>query len=129
MYESRGFSKAQLSAAAEEHNFHPAVVEALRWFVDDGHLPWNLAAINNSFGELAMNLAVAAPRQTQTTHCLHRLTEAKDCAVRAFIREEEEEEERLVIPVPEDVELPDTDAEVAPEEWPLWDEGADAVGD
>jgi hypothetical protein len=121
MYESKGFSRADLAEAAQEHGFHPAVVDALRWFVDDGHLPWNLAAVNNSFGELAMNLAVSAPRQTETTHCLRSLLTAKDCAVRAFIKEEEDEdgtENRDFIgdrPI-DDVTLPDVD------EWPLWEE-------
>lgn len=108
-YESKGFSRAELAVAAQEHDFHPAVVDALRWFVDDEHLPWNLVAVNNSFGELAMHLAVSVPRQTETTHCLRSLLAAKDCAVRAFIREEEDEN---AVPI-ENVELP------------LYDDGGD----
>jgi hypothetical protein len=104
LYESRGFTRKQLEEAAAENSFHPTVTEALRWFVDDGHLPWSLAAVNNSFGELAMNLAVAAPQQTETTHCLRSLLTAKDCAVRAFIKEEEDEDAKLTPRPVEDVE-------------------------
>lgn len=104
LYESKGFSSKLLKEAAEENSFHPAVTEALRWFVDDGHLPWNLAAVNNSFGELALNLAVAAPQQTQTTHCLNHLLAAKDSAVRAFVAEEEDEDAKLTPRPVEDVE-------------------------
>jgi hypothetical protein len=131
LYESKGFSSKQLKEAAEENTFHPAVTEALRWFVDDGHLPWNLAAVNNSFGELALNLAVAAPRQTQTTHCLNHLLAAKDSAVRAFVAEEEDEdvkdtaETRDFIgdrPI-EDVALSEGD------EWSLWAPSGEENGD
>lgn len=90
-----GFTRSELNAIAAENDFHPAVTQALRWFVDDGHLPYHLASINNRFAKLAMELALAAPKQTQTTNALNRLLESKDCAVRAFIAEEEDENDRI----------------------------------
>lgn len=52
------------------------------------HLPAKLQAASKPFGDLA-NLAYhSLPANAETTTCLRKLLEAKDCAVRAVLYQE-----------------------------------------
>jgi len=66
---------------------HPATKNLLRFFKYD-HLPAQLQAISRPFGEMAEQCAKLLPANAETTTCLRKLLEAKDCAVRALLPEE-----------------------------------------
>jgi hypothetical protein len=62
---------------------HPSVVAVCRWF-DYDHLPAPLARTSRLFHDLACDLLEALRvDDPELTTGLHRLLEAKDCAVRA----------------------------------------------
>lgn len=63
---------------------HPAVANVLKFFAYS-HLPEKLQAISKPFGDLAQQVAERAPESAETTVCLRKLLEAKDCAVRAVL--------------------------------------------
>ncbi len=63
---------------------HPAIAAILRHF-DYAHLPERLAAVSRPFCELAYTVADTLPADPETTVCLRKLLEAKDCAVRAAV--------------------------------------------
>jgi hypothetical protein len=62
---------------------HPAT-EAILVFFAYEHLPASLARVSEPFHRLAHNVA-AGPQGPETTTCLRKLLEAKDCAVRAAL--------------------------------------------
>jgi hypothetical protein len=59
--------------------------ESIFQFLDYAHLPENLQAISNPFGELAKHIVETLPRNPERTVALRKLLEAKDAAVRAQI--------------------------------------------
>lgn len=63
---------------------HPSVQDAMRWLKPNPQLPSHMLAISQHFYDLAEELLrdidVDSP---QLTLALHKLVEAKDCAVRA----------------------------------------------
>jgi hypothetical protein len=64
---------------------HPATADVLRYFKYD-HLPEGaLRDTSRLFFELAVELAEELPSVAETTVCLRKLLEAKDCAVRAAL--------------------------------------------
>jgi hypothetical protein len=64
---------------------HPATADVLRYFKYD-HLPEGaLRDTSRLFSELAVELAEELPSVAETTVCLRKLLEAKDCAVRAAL--------------------------------------------
>lgn len=64
---------------------HPASAAVFRYFEYD-HLPEGpLRATSAVFAELATCLVEELPEVPQTTLCLQKLLEAKDCAVRAAL--------------------------------------------
>lgn len=63
---------------------HPATERLLAFFKWE-HLPSNLRAVSQPFCELANDLALVSPANPETTMCLRKLLEAKDCAVRAAL--------------------------------------------
>lgn len=63
---------------------HPAVEHILRFFSWD-HLPERLWPVSRPFHDLAWEVAQRAPDNPETTACLRKLLEAKDCAVRAVL--------------------------------------------
>lgn len=65
--------------------FHPAVAAVLEFFEYD-HLPKDLQAVSSEFWALAYRTAERAPSDQETTVALRKLLEAKDAAVRAFLR-------------------------------------------
>jgi ferritin-like protein len=56
----------------------------LRYFEFD-HLPDNLYEISRQFYYLAYKMAADLPYNPETSTCLRKLLEAKDCAVRAAL--------------------------------------------
>lgn len=84
-----GFTQEELNEEASRCNFHPAIKLALRWLVDDGHLTGAPKSINNNFASVAITCAVDAPDSPQTTLAIHKLIEAKDCAIRGYIESSE----------------------------------------
>lgn len=80
-----GFTPEELAKQAKNSNFHPALAQALRWLADDGHLTGTPKTINNMFGRVAINIAIEAPNSPQTTIAVHKLVEAKDAAIRAWL--------------------------------------------
>ena len=66
---------------------HPSTESLLRFF-DTEHLPEHLAEISAPFGKLARDVVATWGDRPETTVCLRKLLEAKDCAVRAFIEEQ-----------------------------------------
>lgn len=80
-----GFTPTDLEFLAEKNNFHPALKAALRWLADDGHLTGALKTVNNMFGYAAINTAEASPQSPQATIAVHKLVEAKDAAIRAWL--------------------------------------------
>lgn len=62
---------------------HPATAAILEFF-DYGHLPPHLAAVSKPFADLAYKVAEDT-EGAETTTCLRKLLEAKDCAVRATL--------------------------------------------
>jgi hypothetical protein len=67
-------------------NVHPAAAALLRFFEYD-HLPVTLQEVSGPFHELAHRVA-NGPQGAETTTCLRKLLEAKDCAVRAALPQE-----------------------------------------
>lgn len=63
---------------------HPATAALLRYFEYD-HLPKPLQLVSLPFHELAHMVAEDLPEGPETTTCLRKLLEAKDCAVRAAL--------------------------------------------
>ena len=63
---------------------HPATKDLLRYFEYE-QLPEHLQAVSKPFGQLARRMAKNLPESPQTTTCIWRLLEAKDCAVRAAL--------------------------------------------
>lgn len=64
---------------------HAATADVLRYFVYD-HLPEGpLRDTSEEFSALATIMAHSLPETAQTTRCLQKLLEAKDCAVRAAL--------------------------------------------
>lgn len=55
------------------------------------HLPPHLREISKHFHDLAVRMVTDLPQNFELDHALHRLVEAKDCAVRAKILQQEEE--------------------------------------
>jgi hypothetical protein len=51
------------------------------------HLPAELQAVSNPFGDLAREILNTVPCNEQRSLALQRLLEAKDCAVRALLPE------------------------------------------
>lgn len=49
------------------------------------HLPEHLRAVSKPFGDMARTLAEALPANAESTTCLRKLLESKDCAVRAVL--------------------------------------------
>lgn len=81
-----GFTQRVLDTIHEHMNFHPAVLQILRWFVDDGHLREGLpTSVYKDFSSMALRTAVRAPQNPETTYALRALLSAKDCAVRAVL--------------------------------------------
>lgn len=62
--------------------FHPAIARKLADF-DYAQLPPFLQAVSKPFHALAHEMAMALPSDPETTVCLRKLCESKDCAVRA----------------------------------------------
>ena len=54
-------------------------------FFEGGHLTEHLARISLNFRALAWNMARELPYTPETSTCLRKLLEAKDCAVRAAL--------------------------------------------
>jgi hypothetical protein len=54
-------------------------------FFEFSHLPEHLQKVSKPFGELAQYLDATLPANAETTVCLRKLLEAKDCAVRATL--------------------------------------------
>lgn len=63
---------------------HPSTAALLRFF-DTSHLPPELARVSRPFYELAYHMAYTLPSGPETTTCLRKLLEGKDCAVRAAL--------------------------------------------
>lgn len=82
---SNGFTPEELHHEALHSDFHPALKAALRWLADDGHLTGTPKAINNRFGHVAIHVAIDSPGSPQSTLAVHKLVEAKDCAIRAWL--------------------------------------------
>lgn len=62
----------------------PPAPSLLQFFAYE-HLPPKLQEISKPFGDLARNLAVALPDNSERDMMLRKLLEAKDCAVRASL--------------------------------------------
>lgn len=60
-------------------------VEALMKHFTYAHLPARLQEVSRPFCELADSVADRAPNDPETTACLRKIMEAKDCAVRAAL--------------------------------------------
>jgi hypothetical protein len=61
---------------------------SLLQFFDYEHLPEKLQAASKPFGDLARLIHGSLPVNAETTTCLRKLLEAKDCAVRAVLYQE-----------------------------------------
>lgn len=59
----------------------------LRYFECD-HLPEPLREVSRQFHQLAYEMADLLPYNPETSTCLRKLLEAKDCAVRASLPED-----------------------------------------
>ena len=62
-----------------------ASTEAILRFFDYKHLPEFLHSVSAPFHDLAHQMADGLPECAETTVCLRKLLEAKDCAVRAAL--------------------------------------------
>lgn len=65
-------------------SMHPATKHLLQFF-RYSHLPEYLKSASEPFHTLAHHMAHLLPANQETTACLRKLLEAKDCAVRAVI--------------------------------------------
>jgi hypothetical protein len=63
---------------------HPSTQALLRYFEYD-HLPAPLQEVSAPFCVLALQIAERLPDSPETTVCVRKLLEAKDCAVRAAL--------------------------------------------
>lgn len=63
---------------------HPSTQALLRFFEFE-HLPAPLQAVSRPFCILAYDVAEELPDSPETTVCVRKLLEAKDCAVRAAL--------------------------------------------
>jgi hypothetical protein len=69
---------------------HPSIPALLRYF-EYGHLPPELQQVSKPFHDLAHNVVdefgetIDVGSGAQLNRCLHKLLEAKDCAVRVAI--------------------------------------------
>lgn len=54
-------------------------------FFEFEHLPEHLREVSRPFCELARKMAADLPSNAETSICLRKLLEAKDCAVRASL--------------------------------------------
>jgi len=63
-------------------HIHPSIRHFVPLF-EYGHLPERLQAISKPFCDLALDIIADYPSNPETTVCLRKLLEAKDCAVRA----------------------------------------------
>lgn len=63
---------------------HPST-EALLTFFEYDHLPEPLRTASQPFCDLAHDLVDELPENAETTVCLRKLLESKDCAVRSVI--------------------------------------------
>lgn len=70
--------------AAVAGTVHPDVADALRGFEVE-HLPPDLIGIAREFRTLALTMAEELPGDVEAVRGLHKLVEAKDCAVRALV--------------------------------------------
>jgi hypothetical protein len=61
--------------------------EPLLQFFGYAHLREPLQSVSKPFGELAAQIVATLPRNPERTIALHKLLEAKDCAVRAKLME------------------------------------------
>ena len=59
--------------------------EALMQFFEYKHLPDGLAEVSRPFCDLAEIMVLRLPSNAETTVCLRKLLEAKDCAVRSML--------------------------------------------
>ncbi len=59
--------------------------ESILQFFEYGHLPQHLQHVSKPFGDLAVMMVEALPRNPERTTALRKLLEAKDCAVRAVL--------------------------------------------
>lgn len=76
-YAKRG---VKLSSIGESKMTEPM----LQFFAYE-HLPPHLQAVSKSFGALANQMVTDLPRNPERTVALRKLLEAKDCAVRALL--------------------------------------------
>lgn len=66
---------------------NPELIERypiLRFF-GYAQLPERLQKVSQPFGDLAIDMAETLPYNAETSACLRKLLEAKDCAVRASV--------------------------------------------
>jgi hypothetical protein len=63
---------------------HPSTQALLRYFEFE-HLPDDLQDVSRPFCLLAHDVARSLPDGPETTVCVRKLLEAKDCAVRAAL--------------------------------------------
>lgn len=63
---------------------HEATAALLKFFEYD-HLPPRLGEVSRQFHDIAWEMSNTLPPGPETTVCLRKLLEAKDCAVRACI--------------------------------------------
>jgi ferritin-like protein len=63
---------------------HPGTQALLRYFEFE-HLPEHLQPVSRPFHDVAHDMAGRLPEDPETTVCLRKLLEAKDCAVRAAL--------------------------------------------
>lgn len=54
-------------------------------FFEFEHLPYHLLIVSKPFCELAKQILAESPDNPETTMCLRKLLEAKDCAVRSVL--------------------------------------------
>lgn len=70
-----------------ENNKQPSTPEirTVMQFFEFSHLPVNLQYISSPFYDLAQSIHETLPNNEQKIMALHKLLEAKDCAVRAVV--------------------------------------------
>lgn len=57
-------------------------------FFNYTHLSTTLQAVSKPFADLAAQMGIDLPENEEKIICLHRLLEAKDCAIRAALYRE-----------------------------------------
>lgn len=63
--------------------------EPILQFFSFAHLPGHLQEISKPFYELAQHIVATLPRNPERTTALRKLLEAKDCAVRAWLYQDD----------------------------------------